>query len=185
MLNKEAILYRKCAKTLFGQGLAYLIFSWLTYKEPYNLDRMLHRGKYSISGEHKKVNTTKLKHFYNLFIGINQEYTRGDKIITWSVFFYSIVYQFLILFVGVLIWNMFFPLPPEWWSGYFLVTNLIVASVVGVISTVWLMIGGIIDMKRLFRDLNARKDNPLDDGWVEGHVSTADHDLVEAAEEKK
>ena len=42
-----------------------------------------------------------------------------------------------------------------------------------------------LDMKRLFHDLNARKDNPLDDGWVEGHVSAADHDLVEKAEEKK
>ena len=109
--------------------LAYIIISWLTYKEPYNLDRMLHRGKYSIAGEHKKVNTAKLKHFYNLFIGINQEYTRGDKIITWSVFLYSIVYQFLILFVGVLIWNVFFPLSPQWWSSYFLITNLIVAPV--------------------------------------------------------
>ena len=165
--------------------LAYIIMSWLTYNEPYNLERMLHRGKYAIDGEHKKVNTAKLKHFYNLFIGINQEYTRGDKIITWSVFFYSIVYQFLILFVGVLVWNMFWPLPPEWWSGYFLVTNLIVSAAIGVVSTVWFMIGGVIDMKRLFRDLNARKDNPLDDGWVEGHVSAADHDLVERAEKKQ
>ncbi len=164
--------------------LAYLLFSWLTYKEPYNLDRMLHRGKYSISGEHKNVSPGKLRRLYNLFVGINQEYTRGDKIIAWSVFFYSIVYQFLIMFVGVLIWNMFFPLSPEWWSGYFLITNLIIASIVGTISTVWLMIGGIIDMKRLFRDLNARKDNPLDDGWVEGHVSAADKDFVARVEKK-
>lgn len=36
--------------------------------------------------------------------------------------------------------------------------------------------GGIIDLRRMFRDLAARKDNPLDDGRVEGHVSLADRE---------
>ncbi len=46
--------------------------------------------------------------------------------------------------------------------------------IIGVISTVWFMIGGIVDIRRLFRDLAARIDNPLDDGWVEDHVSLVD-----------
>lgn len=166
--------------------MSYIIVSWLTCKEPFNLDRMLHRGKYSISGEHKKpAHSSKLKHIYNTLIGIDPEYTLGDKVIAWSVFIYSIVYQFLLSFVVVLIWNWFSPLSPEWWSGYFLITNLIVAAAIGVVSTVWFMIGGIIDMKRLFHDLNARKDNALDDGWVEGHVSVADQALVAKVEHKK
>lgn len=41
------------------------------------------------------------------------------------------------------------------------------------ISTIWFGIGGIIDLFRIFRDIAARKDNPLDDGWVDGHVSLA------------
>jgi Na+/proline symporter len=165
--------------------LAYIIISWLTCKEPFNLDRMLHRGKYSIGGEHEKVVHSKLRHLYNTLIGIDAEYTRGDKIIAWSVFVYSMVYQFLFAFVGVLIWNWFSPLSPQWWSGYFLVTNLIVSAAVGVVSTVWFMIGGIMDMGKMFRDLEARKDNPLDDGWVEGHVSAADQALVARVEHKK
>ncbi len=36
------------------------------------------------------------------------------------------------------------------------------------------MIGGIVDLRRMLRDLAARTDNPLDDGRVEGHVSLAD-----------
>jgi solute:Na+ symporter, SSS family len=43
-----------------------------------------------------------------------------------------------------------------------------------VISTVWFMIGGVLDIRQLFRDLAARVDNPLDDGRVEGHVSLMD-----------
>ena len=33
------------------------------------------------------------------------------------------------------------------------------------------MIGGVIDIRRMLRDLAGRTDNPLDDGRVEGHVS--------------
>lgn len=36
------------------------------------------------------------------------------------------------------------------------------------------MIGGVIDVRRLFKDLALRKDNPLDDGWVKDHVSLVD-----------
>jgi SSS family solute:Na+ symporter len=48
----------------------------------------------------------------------------------------------------------------------------------GVISTVWFFIGGVIDTRRLFKDLVARVDNPLDDGRVEGHVSLMDKALL-------
>ncbi len=44
----------------------------------------------------------------------------------------------------------------------------------GVISTVWFLIGGIIDIRKLFRDLAASIDDPLDNGRVEGHISLAD-----------
>ena len=44
----------------------------------------------------------------------------------------------------------------------------------GAVSTVWFFIGGIIDTRRLVRDLEKRAANTLDDGRVVGHVSLAD-----------
>ena len=58
-----------------------------------------------------------------------------------------------------------------------------VGVVIGLISTVWFMYGGIRDMRRLFIDLNDRVENPLDDGWVEGQVSLADQQKI--AEKEK
>jgi hypothetical protein len=163
---------------------AYIIASLITYRKPFNLEQMLHRGKYSIDGEKHIQSAWTWKNVYGKLIGITPDYTRGDKIIAWATFFYTIVYQFFFAFCGVIILNLFMPWSSEGWSNYFLVTTLIIPGTVAAISTVWFTIGGVIDLRKLFIDLAARKDNPLDDGWVEGYVSLADKAQFEKIEHK-
>ncbi len=153
---------------------AYIIVSLLTYKEPFNLDRLLHRGIYDTEGKAALRTPWTVKTVFGKLIGITPEYTRGDKIIAWSVFIYCFVYQIGICFVAVLIWNIISPWSAIWWSHYFYITSILVSAVIGVISTVWFLTGGIIDLRRLFRDLQNRKANPLDNGMVSGNVSLAD-----------
>jgi magnesium-transporting ATPase (P-type) len=116
-------------------------------------------------------------------VGITPEYSKGDRIIAWSVFAYAIVWQFLIAFVAVIVWNAISPFSTKVWNWYFFITIVVVGIIVGLISTVWFMWGGIRDLKRLFADLKQRVENPLDDGWVEGQVSLVDRDKV--AEQEK
>ena len=111
---------------------------------------------------------------FSKLIGITPEYSKGDRIIAWSVFIYSFVYQLGFCFFAVLIWNIISPWPAIWWSHYFYITSILVSAVIGVVSTVWFLTGGIIDLRRLFRDLKERKANPLDNGMVSGNVSLAD-----------
>ena len=169
---------------MFGCA-AYLIGSLLTYRKPYNLDRLLHRGKYSEEDNVEQKKPWSWSNVYSKMIGITDEYTCFDRIIAWGVFFYSFVLQFLILFVFVAVWNLISPWPAEWWTTYFFITIIVIGLIVGSISTVWFMTGGIIDLRRLFKDLAARVDNPLDDGWVVGHVALADADKIGTEEEKK
>lgn len=165
---------------MVGGLIAYVGGSLLTYRKPYNLDRMLHRGKYSIDGEKHLKSAWTWRSFMGKLIGITPEYTRGDRWIAWSVFIYTFGYQIGLCFVVVVIWNVIAPWPAEWWSLYFLINSVIIAAVIGVISTVWFMVGGFIDLRRLFRDLEARRDNPLDDGRVENQVSLMDKVVFEA-----
>jgi hypothetical protein len=169
---------------MFGVA-AYAIGSMLTYRKPFNLDRLLHRGEYSDGESLENSSPWSWKNVYSKLIGIDDEYTTGDKIIAWSVFGYAVVFQFFIAFLAVVIWNAISPWPAEWWSMYFFITIIVVGIIVGSISTVWFMIGGIIDIRCLFRDLTKRVDNPLDDGWVVGHVSLVDAEAIGTEEEKK
>lgn len=151
--------------------VCYIVVSKLTFKEPFNLDRMLHRGKYATEGEKNIKSAWTWKTLWQKLIGITPEYTRSDKIIAWSVFFYSIVYKFFIMFVLVFLWNKFSPWSIQGWGKYFFVSNFAVPGVAAALTTVWFFIGGIRDLRRLFRDLQNRKANPLDNGMVSGHVA--------------
>ncbi len=163
----------------------YIAVSLITYKKPYNLDRMLHRGKYNVEGEHRAPTSWSIRHVFSRIIGITPEYSRGDKIIAWSVFLYTLVYAFCGAFVFVAIYNMISPWPIEWWSQYFFVVSLVIPSIVAAISTVWFTVGGTIDLFRMFRDLQNRVDNPLDDGRVEGQMSIVDKAKLESIDQSK
>ncbi len=169
---------------MFGCA-AYVIGSLITYRKPFNLDRMLHRGEYNNGESMENKSPWTWRNVYGKLIGIDDEYTTGDKVIAWSVFGYSVVFQFFLAFVGVLIWNAISPWPAAWWSWYFFITIIVVGIILGTVSTVWFVIGGFVDLRRLFKDLAKRVDNPLDDGWVEGHVSLADAGTPGTEEEKR
>lgn len=142
----------------------YVIGSYLTYK-PYDLDKLLYRGKYADGPEPVKEKWT-LRNIFSKIIGITPEYTRGDRIIAYSVFFYSVVYSVGIVFFAIVIWNAIWPWPHSWWTVKFFITTLLIPGIVGVISTIWFMIGGSIDAIQLFRDLKKRVEDPNDNGQI-------------------
>ncbi len=156
--------------------LLYIVVSLITCREDFNMDRMLHRGKYAPEGEPAPVPFKwSVGNVLKKVVGITPEYTKGDKIIACALFFHSFVFSFLVCFLGVAIWNHFSSWPIQWWSRYFMVVNFAVPLAIAAVTTVWFSIGGVRDLFRLFRDLENRKHvNTLDDGRVEGNVSLAD-----------
>ena len=148
--------------------ILYWVFSLLIPdKELFNLDKMLHRGKYADENSivfHREP--WSLKSFMGRITGITSSYTLGDKILSWSVFFYSFVYTYLTIFLSVWIWNIISPWPAHWWTTYYFVTNFAILGVIGVVSTVWFTWGGSRDLYRLFRDLANKKDDFTDNGQV-------------------
>ena len=164
----------------------YCVVSYVTYRKPFNLERMLHRGKYAIDGEKKLRQVWTVRAVFSNLIGITPEYTRGDKVIAWGLFGYSFLYMFGLAFFCVLIWNLISPWKLAWWGTYFLVVQLAVPLVLAIVTTVWFGVGGVKDLFRLFRDLRIRTEvNDLDNGAVEGHMSLADKAELESIDRRK
>ena len=159
----------------------YVIISLITSRggRVFNMDRMLHRGKYHREGLKLEQPGFTLRNLVPQLIGIDNQYTRGDKILAWSVFIWSFGWGFLFSFVFIAVWNLISPWSNDAWLQWFFINNVIVAGIIGMVSTVWFSIGGTLDLRRLFKDLAKKEENVLDDGRVIGHVSADDVELVE------
>ena len=163
----------------------YCLVSYLTCRRPFNLERMLHRGKYSVDGEVKHFEKLTIRNAFRKLIGITPDYTFGDKCIAYGTFIWSFGISFCLFYIGTIIWNLFYRWPISWWGWRLFILSVVVSCIVAVISMVWFMIGGIIDLKRMFRDLAARTQiNELDNGMVEGNVSLADKKSFEQMEQQ-
>ena len=147
--------------------LTLLVFT--TCKKDFNLDQMLHRGKYAVEvkpGE-GHLPTSKTKWNWASIIGFDREFTVGDKWISGSMFVWSMTW-FVVFLVGT-VWYLLRPWPLEVWGKYWYFTGILLPLGIGVVTTVWFTIGGIRDLIRLFRSLNATRRNARDDGMVVDH----------------
>ena len=156
--------------TLCAAG-SYILVSWLTCRESFNMDRMLHRGVYALPGEHPERGVTLRSRLVGV-LGITGEFTRGDRWISGSLFAYSMV--FLLIFIVATIWNLVAPWPLSWWSNYWHVTAILLPLVLGFITTLWISCGGLLDLRRFFAALRNKPANALDDGMVVNHRNLAD-----------
>ena len=162
-INSREILFLTLCLSIIG----YVLVSLLTFKKRYNLDKLLHRGEYADAETATcKQETWTWRNLYNKLIGITQEYTKGDRILAWSVFLWSVVYRFGIIFLLVVISNSFSRWSSAEWGRYFCWTQVYIVGLVAIVSTIWFIWGGTRDLRRLFRDLAQRVDNPDDNGQV-------------------
>jgi SSS family solute:Na+ symporter len=145
--------------------LAYVGVSLLTCREDYNLDALLHRGKYRIAQDHlqpgeKDAGTP--GRFWKI-LGMTSEFTRGDRFIYylklgWTGFF---VLTFLI---GT-VWALTLGIPASWWNAWW-TFYVGLTALVGLITIVWFLWGGIIDLRQLVRDLSKESPDENDDGTI-------------------
>ena len=69
-------------------GIAsFVVVSLLTCREPFNMDQLLHRGKYSVAEDQVvRQNTISIPEWKRVLLGYDENFTRGDRIISASTF---------------------------------------------------------------------------------------------------
>ena len=171
-INSQEIFF---LTMLVSVGL-YVLVSLLTSRRGrvFNIERMLHRGKYSREGVQTVTPPLTFRNVFKRLVGIDSQYSLGDKVLAWSVFAWSFGWGFLCCFVGVVLWNLISPWGTVGWTRWFFINNFVIAGIVGIVSTIWFTIGCTRDLRRLFVDLAQHRVDDLDDGRVEGHVSADD-----------
>ena len=141
----------------------YVIISLIEHKmgkPDFNLDKMLHRGKYDTNNEH--VEQSKVSKIEKIF-GITPEFTIGDKLIyastiLWTIAWFSVFVIYTLLhFAGKLT-------DDNWLSLWYV--KIYISLILGVVCTLWFLIGGIVDVIGLFKALARSRVDNTDDGSV-------------------
>jgi SSS family solute:Na+ symporter len=154
----------------------YVGVSLLTCREPFNLDRMLHRGKYERPEDRaarREAPGSPLRNWKRTLLGFDESFTTADKWLSSSVFIYSM--GLFGVWLAVVLWNLLIArFSDDAWAHYFWYTRIGLALVVGAVTSVWFTLGGLRDLRRMFKRLATLERNPLDDGRVIGHANAED-----------
>lgn len=148
--------------------IVYVTVSLATCRKDFNMDQMLHRGQYAQpAGVDAPRRPAKRRFTWGAVIGFDSEFTLGDKIISGSLFGWS-MFWFVVFVVGTG-WYLVRPWPLSVWGVYFRWTGILLPFAIGVVTVVWLTWGGLRDLRRLFAALRTLKRNDFDDGTVVDH----------------
>ena len=135
---------------------------------PFDLDRLLHRGKYELAGEIESGTGTVSRGWRAL--GITGEFSRRDKFlylltwgwnVAWVLIFTVATIFFLTREIRGGDWSRY----DSWWLGFWH-TKIWIELSVAVVVIVWLTIGGVRDIKTLLRTLSEKEPDDADDGFV-------------------
>ncbi len=154
---------------------SYVLVSKLARREPFNLDRMLHRGPYAIEkiDEPNAPKLARKKFSFGALIGIDEHYTPGDKATAIGIF----VWEFGSNAIGlaIVLWNIFiWKWPDSWWLAWFGIRGVLLIPLIGLAVVVWLSIGAVRDMIRLLAALKTVARDDADDGTVRGHPNVGE-----------
>jgi SSS family solute:Na+ symporter len=168
----------------------YIVVSLLTSRRAINLDRMLHRGEYTLSDEspgsllpgdpapkqrHQQIPTSLRQRFTlrNVF-KFDENFTPGDKVISGAIFWWSMI--LVVVNAAIIIWSFAVHggLSNQWWANYWLILAIQIPFAVSIITFIWFSIGGFRDIRDFFKALKHLRRDARDDGRVEGHHNLAD-----------
>ena len=146
--------------------LTYIFFSLKGGRGNFNLDKMLYRGDYTDEPEEQAESDPAAsvpgkwkKHF-----GITTEFTWMDKLTYWVVTGYTLL--LFGVFVGMNIVAFCMDVSDKGWA-IFQFYRFGLTIVMTFVFSVWLGIGGIRDVIRLFSDLKTSTRDLTDDGRVD------------------
>jgi SSS family solute:Na+ symporter len=142
----------------------YVIVSLLGRRVDFDLDQMLHRGKYT--PESDRLDPQRPRPWLARLAGLDYRFTRGDRWIATLLVGWSLL-TVVINGITVLINSR---ISSRWttaaWSRYWLIFGVIVPFLVGLATTIWFTIGGVRDLRDFFRALRTLKRDASDDGRV-------------------
>ncbi len=133
--------------------------------DAYDLDRVLHRGRYRVETDHVPEEHRQSK--WLQIVGITSEFSRSDKMLAVALVVWNAIWFLWFVLFSVI--NLLHPVSDSIWTRYFFINAIAIPAVFCIPVTIWFTTGGVMDMRALFKALEAAVRDPSDDGRVVAH----------------
>jgi Na+/melibiose symporter-like transporter len=158
--------------------VSYIMISMLSRTKPFDLFGLLHRNNKIIDVPEAKKATFRLLEK----LGITTEFSRGEVLLvclmtTWSV-------GWCIAAIITMIYYFVFGISHKGWMNFWLVYTGMTIFLGGIV-TIWFAIGGVRDLRFMFKTLATRARDYNDDGMVEQPATSARTEQAPAKEGSK
>ncbi len=151
---------------MVSSSVVYVGISLLGKQSSCDMDKLLHRGKYSVEGECIDESETPARGL-RAILSFGKDFSFGDKIVTLMITGWTVMWS--VVFVVGTIYNLVRDVPDESW-GRFWHFYIWIVLISGVCTTIWFTIGGCFDLRDMFRHLGSAKRDESDDGTVDEHL---------------
>jgi SSS family solute:Na+ symporter len=144
--------------------VSYLAVSLLTGEthKAANLEKILHRGKYAVPTEQSEAKQP-VRSTWLRILGITEHFSLTDKILAVALVVWNLGWFATFLVVTGI--HFTFGTSTEWWAKFWHF-YIIMQFWIGVPATFWFTIGGIYDIRALFKTLAHIVRDHTDDGSV-------------------
>lgn len=154
--------------SMIASIIAYTVFSIIFKHRKYNLDKLLHRGKYIVESDHATAEAATSVSKWNLkqALGITKDFTFWDKFIyglsiTHTTAFFMAIFTMSMCALAMDISD----------SGWAIYHRYVLRVYIGMsfMLAAWLFTGGICNLVTFFKDMKSAKRDFTDDGRVTDH----------------
>ncbi|MBA4312002.1 MAG: sodium:solute symporter [Chlorobiaceae bacterium] len=146
---------------MLGSSVVYILVSMFGKRQSFDMDKMLHRGKYSVEEEIKITESQPQKGWKVL--GMTKEFTKGDKLIYIAT--YTWTFLWVVVFIIGTIYNLTHEVSNISWMKFWEI-YIWIYLLTSIIVIIWFTIGGIINVKEMMTALKAMKRDHADSGYV-------------------
>jgi solute:Na+ symporter, SSS family len=142
--------------------IVYVLVSLLGKQEVANLDKLLHRGEYAIQEETRIADPAPARGLR--LLGMGKEFTIGDRVIYVTGYIWTGLWT-LVFIVGT-VYNLSHDVADSTWIQFWKI-YVYIHVVVCALVVVWFAVGGVKDVREMFRLLAVNQRDDTDDGREE------------------
>jgi solute:Na+ symporter, SSS family len=158
----------------------YLLVSLLGKRQEFNMDRLLHRGKYAVGSDIVGQPEQAPVRGFKALLGITTEFSRSDRIVYMATMAWAVGWS--IVFFAVTAYSITLGIQPRSWMEFWKI-YIQVSLAGGIVLALWFVVGGLRDIRYMFHKFKTAGRDINDTGMVDSHAerNTIIHDAVDSS----